>query len=151
MKPPVLGSSGLALLMERDDGKNSTDAFQTGAKGRSRDQTLIVGNSSGSAGPRNGVGMCGSWCLWPSICPCAEPIYPPIQSWAVQFWAEGALGGISLRRKSISAREGRNGILITPEVKSFRRIERCTYLWVFCLVCMETFQKQMAEQRFISR
>lgn len=107
------------------------------------------------------MGWCGRWCLWPSSCPSPKPIYPHGRNaqYVMQIhnvgrvwsWAEGALGGISLRRKSISAREGRNVILITPEIKSFRRLnERCTYLWVFCLACMETFQKQMAKQRFIS-
>lgn len=37
VKPPVLGSSSLALVMERNAGKNPTDAIQPGAKWRSRD------------------------------------------------------------------------------------------------------------------
>lgn len=62
-------------------------------------------------------GMCRRWCL----CPCASPFIHSHNLRRVWLGAQGALGRISLRWKSISAREGRNVILITPEIESFRR------------------------------
>lgn len=61
VKPPVLGSFSLALVMERNAGnKKNPDAIQTGAKWRSRDQNPHSGQAKGSGGSRNVVFTCTS-------------------------------------------------------------------------------------------